>query len=709
MRITNLDSGEAYHLKPDTKIEVERTNPFFNDYGEQTTPLELPGSERNRRLLGFPDSFGRRVKMQPVNVSIQDGEYFAQCRQIVLGAQYKGSISTSFYINDGSFYSRIQNVRLKDIFKDEYVEGVSNVDQAIQFCRGLRLNTSEQFTIFPILVTDDSGVDVGMNFKMVNAFGKDVVLPENSVWVWKDGQYQKVTNPSVTIFHPDTAGSDCDFYNAVQRTEYVNQVAITIAPGYYISPFIRANYLLRRLFAYFGYTLKDNFFTTTSPFNKMAVVNNVIDILVNGRIRVADMVPDVSCADFLSVFRKKFCCEFTSDEGTRTADIVFLRDILAVTPAYDLTHCMTSEPDITYKSEKDYQRVVLSSEDKVDSSVSSSYDDMASMVTDSPGAYFSPSDGAFYKTGFSGDYSVKTKIGECSQDYNTGEEMEAKEVKIPDLMPEFRLLQHSTMIEDTSVVTDIGDYLYVGDYATLNSKMEMASNDGESSSDAAAKQKTSLAFTYLATDGRPEGTVSPYDMCSNSRPVPIFDYALYYHGPSGIFEKFWRDYDNLLRNSLHEMKVKLLLTQSQKQNIPSMAKVVIRGIPFFFNKLKFVLGGKNEPVESELRTISPMEPSNYAPLLQDQLPAMNASYKWVGKSLETEVTDVDYNNSGLDKDRTFTTIYPPLPSAEFEVSTYGKYALQKSFTSQLVRKPSFWHHSKYKYTKTEVWLECVAI
>ena len=96
MKITNLEKGEDYNLKPDTQIQIERTNPFFNDYGEQSTPLELPASERNRRLLGFPDSFGRRVKMQPTDVAIQDGEYFSQCRQVVLSAQYEGSISTSF-------------------------------------------------------------------------------------------------------------------------------------------------------------------------------------------------------------------------------------------------------------------------------------------------------------------------------------------------------------------------------------------------------------------------------------------------------------------------------------------------------------------------------------------------------------------------------------------------------------------------------------
>ena len=69
----------------------------------------------------------------------------------------------------------------------------------------------------------------------------------------------------------------------------------------------------------------------------MVVVNNVMDVLVNGRIKVADLVPDVTCADFIAVFRKKFCCEFSSDEGKRTADIIFLSDALASSPTEDLT------------------------------------------------------------------------------------------------------------------------------------------------------------------------------------------------------------------------------------------------------------------------------------------------------------------------------------------------------------------------------------
>ena len=702
MRITNLEKGEDYNLRPDTQIQVERTNPFFNDFGEQTTPLELPASERNRRILGFPDSFGRRVKMEAADVAIQDGEYFAQCRQMVLSAQYRGSISTAFYINDGSFYSRIQKVKLKDIFKDEFIPGVNTVEQGIAFCRSLRDNKNEQYTIFPVLLTDDSGVNLGFNYKFLNAYGKDTGLKSKAKWMWKDGKMSYVNYTTVSAFLPDINDSDCDFYNAIQRTEYVNEIPITLAPGYYISPFIRVNYLLQRIFAYFGYTLQSNFFTQTEPFTKMVVINNVIDVLVNGKIRLSDLVPDSTCADFLTVIRKKFCCEFTSDEGQHTANIIFLRDTLNALPENDLTSCVTQEPIVVYKTEKDYKRITLDAEDKLYTDISDSYDDIGAMVKACPGAYFNPVDGAFYKQGWSGDYEVITKIGEASQAYNTGGELETKELKIPELIPEFRKLTYKATVDDEDVECDLGNHLYIGSYIARNSKMVVAGEDKETASESASKQKTILAFSYLS-EGRPEGTISAYDIHNAEHPK-IFDYALYYNGPFGIFEKFYRDYDLLLRNSLHEMKVKLLLSQSQKQNLPAYAKVMIRGVALFFNKLKFTLGGKNEPVESELYTIALMQPVINAPMVNQQLKGMDTPYKWVGHEKQAEVSSSDYENAGLDKNRTFTTIYPPIPSAEYLGKPYGK---QISYTSQKTRHASFWRHSKWKYTRIEVWLECV--
>ena len=56
MKIINTESGKAYQLFPDTELSIERTNPFFNDYGEQTLPVSLPDSEYNRSILNQPDT-----------------------------------------------------------------------------------------------------------------------------------------------------------------------------------------------------------------------------------------------------------------------------------------------------------------------------------------------------------------------------------------------------------------------------------------------------------------------------------------------------------------------------------------------------------------------------------------------------------------------------------------------------------------------------
>lgn len=725
MKITNLDKGKAYQLGEGAKLEVERTNPFFNDYGETTSPLDIPASDYNRMILGYPDTFGLREKLVAANVSIEDGEYFAQCRQIILSAQHKGNISSSFYINDGSFYSMIQNVKLKSIFKDEMIPGCSTIDECIRFCKSLVGGSNENYDIFPVLLTDDSGKDEGYNYKILNGYGAKRDFPDAMVWKFKDsGGYEQVAAPDVYDFKlfccKNGDGVDCSvFQGSYNRVEYVNEIPISLTPGYYISPFIRANYVLKRVFKHFGYELQENFFTRTEPFSKMVLVNNVTDVMVNGHIRIEDLLPDVSVSDFLSVFRKKFLCEFVSDEGTHQANIIFLRDVVDSAPVADLTRQMTEEPTLSYKTASDYKRVVLRSKHQADSDAEDSYDDLKDMVAKNSGAYFNKVDGCFYKDGYSGNYHVRSKIGECSQSYDTGDDdTDTQDIEIPELIPEVRTLQYRQTTDDDSISRDMGRFLFVGNYATLNSSMKVATEDNSESSEDAVTTPVMLAFPYVSSDGMPCGTVTAYDIHygygedseadsqSSSMEKKIFDYALVYNGDDGIFEKFYRQYDLLLRNSLQELKVKLLLTQSQKQNLASYAKIVIRGVSFFFNKLKFTLGGKSEPTESELRTIALTTPIEEADRLIDVMPAMSCQYKWVGHEKTVEATKDAYEKSGDDKDRTFKIIYPPLPSAEYVGQKYG---LQKSYVSQKTRHATMFRHSKWVYHCTTAWLECVKI
>lgn len=714
MKIVNLDKHEAYQLQSGAKLEVERTNPFFNDYAEHTIPMDLPASDHNRRLLGFPELFGRRTKMVTSDVSIQDGEFQAQCRQAVLSATRKGTIQTAFFLNDGSFYSRVQNISMKEIFSQaEDTITFGNMTSVLNWCRSLRNNRDDRFTIFPVLVTDDSGLDEGFNYKVVNAYGKD--MPTGSFTFKMDIWEYPIT---FQAFNPDIDANGCDFYNAITRTEYVNQIPITIGPGYYISPFIRVNYVLQRIFEHFGYTLQSNFFTETTPFNKMVLLNNCIDPLIDNKLTVSDLLPDVSASEMLTVIRKKFNCEFSINEGSKTVDIVFLKEIVANPTILDLTKSMTDEPTINYKSEKDFKRVKLKAASTLDEEAEGSFDNLASMVKSAPTVVFDSKTGAFIRTGFSGDYAVSVKIGEASQPYDTGEKLEAEEVEIPECIPEPRTLVWTYKVDDDFAEYNYGQFLYLGNYKTVKSKMFIAGEDNQETSDGGSKFLPMLAFVSAST-GHSEGTISPYNIrdtsptsggtALQSSNVRLWDYALYYNGQDGIFERFYRDYDLLLRNSLMTMKVRLLLTQSEKMNLQAWAKVTIRGVAFLLNKLKFTLGGKTEPVESELLTIGLYHDQDtgafsQAPSITEMLPMMTVGYKWVGRQSSESVSESAYDNSGVDKDRTFQTVYPPLPSAEWIGLRWGE---QVSYTAKQTRHSTFFRPSKWEYTKTTVWLECV--
>ena len=621
MKITNLDKGKDYQLRPDTRIEIERTNPFFNDYAEQSVPLEIPASDHNCQLLGHPETFGLNQKQTAQRVSIQDGQFCAQSRQYVLSAQRRGNISTSFYLNDGSFYSQLQNIRLRDIFAGDVIEfdGATTsekVQAGIAYCRRLRSGTDPVLTIFPVLLTDDSGQSMGYDYKWLNAFGKEYELGGS------------------TAFNPDDRGTDCDFYNAVARTEYVGGKAVSLSPGYYISPFVRAYYVLERVFSYFGYTLQENFFGTTQPFSSMVLLNSVIDPLVNGVLRLQDLLPDCTVYDFLAVWRRKFCCEFVVDEGAMTASVAFFRDVVDNPPVADLTDRLTAEPVIQYKADKAFQRVVLASKERVPADTSGeSYDNLKSLMQATDLFQLDARDGRFYKMReissgghFAGARIKYTPVSEVAMPYNTGDSQEELKIEIPDMIPELRdvNLSYTYTTRGGQTINGLrllyGKWLYVGNMTTRGSKIQSAGSDEDQVEDQVQPTPVIMAFTFLTDDGRPAGTISPYNMqladsskqFDNQRtPVAgekIFDYALYYYGTMGIFERFWRHCDTYHRNALQEVRMELLLTQSQKQQLPSTARVTIRGASFFLNKLKFSLGGENKPTESEFLSTALTEP-----------------------------------------------------------------------------------------------------
>lgn len=662
MKITNAKTGIAYQLTPGTQLEVERPNLFFNEWGEQTLPVDIPDSDWNQAALGYQDITSLRKLPTDIQATISSGEYFSACRQAILKIKRKASISTSFYLNEGSFLSQISKASLRDVFINETIPGINTVQQGINFCKSLITNENSHFAIFPVFVDFDNARRYINQMEFMNEAG-DIVA---------NGRQ-------------GTLG----FYNSFERVEEVDGVNVKLDPGYYISPFIRASYLLRRIFTYFGYTLQENFFDVTEPFKSMVVINNTIDSLVNGSILLAHLVPDCTCKTMLDVFRKKFLCEFIPDEVERTVTIEFFDDIAKMKAETDLTKCLTSSLEFDMPS---YQKLSLSSETMI--SDGDTYDSTSDLKAKYPNACVDLVTGAYYRIGYTESSKITQKISSATIPYMAGGALKEKKISCPDAM--FSLLGETRIRvgrPDASRTDRTLVYVpYIGDGRSLNSTLVVngSSEDKEESSDSLEVEKASnedqppmLALIYKYKDGYTIGTNTNYTY-DNTR---FADYSILYNGPDGIFEKFYRTYDNLLRNSMHPVKGDILLSDHQKMSIPSHRKVIIDGQELFIDKLKYYVGGENEPTESSFYSARLYSPVEEALPEGSRFPVLENAYCWSIHRSDTEISEAEFNaelvkfesSRGSDK---LPAIYPPFPTQE-QVNS-GSYYYERTYAYSLI-------------------------
>jgi hypothetical protein len=99
-----------------------------------------------------------------------------------------------------------------------------------------------------------------------------------------------------------------------------------------------------------------------------------------------------------------------------------------------------------------------------------------------------------------------------------------------------------------------------------------------------------------------------------------------------------------------------------------------------------------------------MEPVVRSSSLDDLLPDFDTGYVWVGKKTEEPVLQEQYENAGPNKDRVFSTIYPPIPTEALAGTRYGE---QTAYCK--AQSGSFWRRLVFPYTRIIAWLECVPV
>lgn len=585
MKITH-PSGDEYDLYPGTEIEVTRYNPFFHTLGEQSMPVSLPSTAKNLHILGNPERPENTNKATSrIDAAIQSGAFSVVGRQAILSAQAKGSVETSFYLNEGAFYEKMTNLTLSEIFKDRIVD-FGSVEGAISFMKTLLASSDPRFAVFEV-VTDEYFL--------------------NEVSFYQGQPY---------------------FIKEDETTETINDAKITVPKGFYITPFVKVKHVLQEVFTHIGYSLGPSFLDAP-PFNDMVFLNDNLDTIAGGSIHYVDVVPNIDVKTLLDVLRK-FNIEFIPDETNRVVNIKAFDHVFLEPPSADISHYAVSIPVINYPDS--YKQVRLSSEklsipEELSALLSNgrrytyhreAYSEgdllLIEILNQYPTAYLRRLDGAIARDGIRGDVVFTEKLCSLGMDYFSGGDLQPEELSFPDVVTD-AVIQARISPGSRIYITRP----YAGAGRTLQSRIQLTGENEESeeTTDSGAQKNpgglSPILCLFYRKAGQCVGTLYNYDTEGNR----LWDYSLQWNGPDGIFEKFWRQRDSLLRNALLSVQVDAMLPEHLKLSISSVHRVSFNGQGYLISELQYSTK-PNSPGACSLLSTNLQKPVSEAPFAHEQ-------------------------------------------------------------------------------------------
>lgn len=624
MKITH-PSGQPYDLPSDFRLEMSRTNPFFHKRGEQSLPCSLPPSRKNMELLNQPANIANSKKIESrLDVTIESGSFFLNARQAILNAKRNQPISTSFYLNEGAFYERVENLTLLDVFKDKEVK-FNNVDAAIVFMQTLLSQNDERFSCFSVI-----------------SHGREL----NALYY----------------------GDNPRLVNATDRTEYIDGKTVFIPKGMFITPFVKVRHVLAEVASHLGYSLAESFMDI-APFKDMVFLNNNADTILTGHISYVDVIPELTVSDFFNVLRK-FNCEIIPDEINKKLKIVSFNDILKSTQINDLTKKLAGGLLVSYHD--NYKQLRLTSDtldipddaapfSNMSSGIGVNVKKGSSNIYDLkikyPTAQVSDQYGYIYRMGYRGEMELTEKIGTLHCNYYSGDLLPVEEKKFPDTLVEvymgnrpYPYVGHARYLRSSLIFDDLDE----------NAPVENSETD---------LLPAMLCFYYHDTVRKYNiGTVHNRDMNN----VKLWDFTLAYNGEYGIYEKFWRQYDDLLRNALLEVKADLILDEPDKMMLSSYEVVMIDAQRLLPSEVKYTPGQK---VSKECSFLTTKLQSPISSAISQQNFFGSGRFKWNLKTQRnfTITTTVPGRRYAYVKYKsTPTTYYPPIPT-ESQYNAGGRY------------------------------------
>ena len=327
--------GSLLSLHRSFSMEIEETNPIFNDQGSQSASVTVPATPGNLIVLrapGRPDA-GRNPNNPTRSALVVDGVRMRRGRMNVTEASSAG-ITFNIGFDNSEAYEAWSDRRLSDLKVDglfPYYRPLARpegdeVDWLLADLYSVYRSADSRntdFAVFPLAVdsSDSSAEDsreVTHFWEIVNVAASGSLRQPASVRREIDGEWTDVTIPK----------------------------------GYGVTPFLRVWKVLEIVFADLGVSIESNPFREDLDLSRLVMLNNAVDSCVTGTLYYKDLMPDVSVGEFLNSLWVRFGLVYDVDMQSGSVRLRFLRDILRTAPAYNFRNFETGRARVVYESPK---------------------------------------------------------------------------------------------------------------------------------------------------------------------------------------------------------------------------------------------------------------------------------------------------------------------------------------------------------------------
>lgn len=618
-----LNETEPLHLEPDFELNIQLTNPLLTDQGSMSLPLKLPKTSENLRKLGFPNRYDRRYKLQKKTpVLVEHGIMRKQAVLEIISSQGVEGIESVLLLDEAKMYTKMQEINMASAFKivreakDISIPGITISDPIEKLIKYMELvmlgQITDDFLLFPVStdfyeVTVNAGRDKEVQLEVHNCLNQQCSRMGRGV-------FEEITDNDLEGKKYFKLRGREAFFVKDSSDEY------EVPKGYGITPFLKESFALRQIFKYFGYELSTSIFDTDPDLSREVLINNTADTLVRGTIDYTQLVPTCTIHAYLETVRARFGCEFFVSEDHKVVVPVFWKDILKSNPTKDYTDKVVDEPIVEYETPKQvklcYKRGLDFSEMSADTI--EKFEQVHGNIIEYLKDYPDGRGGTIYQDGFyffqneCAIYERYTYWEEKDQKYyqswryvmramfdyyEEGEDIEYEEPSHDlEYTPYIQAKVEHTHANSSGA---IGYYslrlLHIGSRRHMNTTMQITTTDENGATETTEKQEDTgscpimTAFWHvndIVTDYKsPMGTMHRYDTYGNI----VGNIDLTFGGEYGLYEHFWKEYNEVLKHSFLKLTFNLHLTELDIINFRMDELITINGQLLLPEQLEYTI------------------------------------------------------------------------------------------------------------------------